>query len=546
MPAAAADVLDVPFAKVSAFLADRRLMANDWRARLAALKHALDTMAAPSASHDACYLRAIALRDEAAAQPGGRGVLGGYAGKAKKFQAVVKAFEKSGVHAGEAIVELDQLVGFDIPYLKTQVNRHNAAAADLDKKAAELTKAAAAAAVTAQKAFEEAGIDAPAAAPAPPPTEAQVLQKLESKVKRELPAALANVARLVLDERVYDAAQYYAKFTKDVHDADVSLEALSALRDAAAAAGASATSAAPEQLCQPDWSVDEEAAAAAAAAAEPVLDLDLGDLDLGGGGGGADQLEIDFDIDLSVDDATAADTGDATGGEAPVDIKWDIDVGGDGDGVQVIDDNDDDVVIVESSDAEAGNPAADGTPAAMLARNDDNLRVKLACDLTELASFLATRARESTAATAASLESALATRLSSEAQASGAHAAPAMHADAVQAALDALSGGTCRDLLLIKTSRRYAKRLASALTAQGGQEKRLLTQSEDAQDRRRDALSRREEAREKLAAAQKRGSERQVFLEKAIASMLASITRSGANVTVRLVGEIRTALESAS
>ena len=47
MPAAAADVLDVPFAKVSAFLADRRLLANDWRARLAALKHALDTMAAP-------------------------------------------------------------------------------------------------------------------------------------------------------------------------------------------------------------------------------------------------------------------------------------------------------------------------------------------------------------------------------------------------------------------------------------------------------------------------------------------------------------------
>jgi len=277
-----------------------------------------------------------------------------------------------------------------------------------------------------------------------------------------------------------------------------------------------------------------------------VLDLDLGDLDLGGGGGGADQLEIDFDIDLSVDDATAADTGDATGGEAPVEIKWDIDVGGDGDGVQVIDDTDYDVVIVESSDAEAGNPAADGTPAAMLARNDDNLRVKLACDLTELASFLATRARESTAATAASLESALATRLSSEAQASGAHAAPAMHADAVQAALGALSGGACRDLLLIKTSRRYAKRLASALTAQGSQENRLLTQSEDAQDRRRDALSRREEAREKLAAAQKRGSERQVFLEKAIASMLASITRSGANVTVRLVGEIRTALESAS
>ncbi|KAL4541420.1 hypothetical protein Ndes2437B_g05784 [Nannochloris sp. 'desiccata'] len=474
--------LDVNYAKVSDWLVDRRLVAQDWTRKL----HVIQAKAADAVKElppgflgqfnggedvPIDYYMAKEILNELI-ETADRGLLGSLKGSAGTWERIVKAYESNLFQAAE----------------------------DLEKRSAECLKSAVVAANDFQQELESTGIPAGSFGTS---NTIPGLKKALTALTAQLPGLMGTAVESVKAQGVGDACTYYAAFINTMLSSDSKsskskqeLVTLNEVREGRTEA--------PKEINLPvgesnscgggiDWGVEE---ANDVAPGDVQWDIGVEDTDAAtGGSGDAGGISWDFEtIAVETGDSGAAGIisdgggagGDATGAAG---ISWDIDISLSGTGEET-------AVAGGGTDASSSDQtltaAAVGTndrsnggifeinasPEISRLIVDGGYRAKLLDDLHELRAFLKARVNE-----LASENQSLLASAPSEISSVDKAAAASMQSS-VDSAITALTEPRTLQLVSLATSAVYCDRLASALARQGGQEGKFRKAAADADARK--------------------------------------------------------------
>ena len=435
-----------------------------------------------------------------------RGLFGRLAGVAKKWDDVVRAYERDGLHLPETALAMARGVDLEIPHHDAKAARASKQLADLDRRESELKRGVGVAREAYKSACDALGVSAAAAAAGRGGDGGNGGKAFAEELKRiagGLDDAFAECAALARKSDVGEAMTRYAEWCAwahgDARGAETftpTLLELRAYEDGATieppATKTTTTAAAvdddaappPPTIVEPpsggiDWDIGDASAGGPEVVAPPAggIDWDLGDLAADGGGddaadGAAMIVEppaggIDWDLDLGVE-VEVEPTGEApTVVDAPEGgIDWGIAV----EDVAPAEEDDDAAAdggfSLDAAMASVATIDVSSTATAIAARvpfharlRDQDFRAALVNELSELAAFFSQRVADSRSPETTSL-------LASAPASIQRSSAPDVLADlraAVLAPVATLRAARTRKLLLIASSERYARRLASEL-----------------------------------------------------------------------------------
>ncbi|KAL4859070.1 CDK5RAP3-like protein [Chlorella vulgaris] len=512
--------IDVPYAKLSEWLVDRKQVPSDWNRKLQAIqaKAAEAVRQLPpgflsqfeggdEAAVDYFLARQVLAKLEETAE---KSLLGSLKGAAGDWHKIVRAYEYNLIYVAEAAQTLSRNADYEAPFFKKQAAKYQQQLSDLERRKADAHKSAAAAAAEYEQECIAHGISG-----------GDIRGGLLS-LTADLPALVVDAVEALQAEGVSQGLQYYSAVAtsqqgqQQAADAAVPagtapqlLPVLCEVRDGRTEPPAAAAGLAQEQEAgQPpaaaaggsgrgpelewDLGADLEALEAAAgdrsvpgdAAAGISWDLDAADMAVAGSeAAGADEAAagvISWDVEVEAaeeggQDVEAAPTDSSTGA---ADVSWDIGISGEG----------------EDSSQKAAAPAhaaSAASKAAVVAAADESAttrrligdagyRAQLLDDLFELRAFLRQRLQELSGRSSALLMAAAAQQAE---QHIGTDTAAAMLA-AVDAALAKLSGDKLKQLIALRISSRYLDRLVTRLQQKGAQEAKFLRAAADAEQSR--------------------------------------------------------------
>jgi hypothetical protein len=481
----------------------------------------------------ALRVRAALISDPQTAK---KSLLGAWQGQAGTWDKLCRAYARggSGSAAGslpvaEAALSLSRRVDFEIPALRASTARGHQTLRDLERRAADCSKQAAAAARDYDAECSSLGISPSGGA-------GGVDGELRGLVSRELRPLLRSACEALRSEEVGIAVSYYAAFVRYAHGGEREEGGGGGGEGAAAAAAAeepllpalAAIRAAPSADLE-----DFSPPAAPAAASASASDSDAAAATTAG-------TEISWEIDVSSSGAEAESGGGGGEEEAAGSgggIAWDIEVKG----------ADDNAPSSPAALPAAASSESEKKPLDILSglASDPSVRARLGDDLAELSAFLGQRLASAKllggggaggGATAADLPPDAPAALSSLSACEALQPALA----ALRAAEEALSGERASTLLLLgQPGGRGAARIAARLRARAGAEGKFARAAAAASARA--AIVRSElaaDARElRRAAAAARDAKKRA--EEGVAAIL------GGNRKVNVVGEVSAALAAA-
>ena len=427
----------------------------------------------------------------------------------------------------EAALSLSRRVDFEIPALRASTARGHQTLRDLERRAADCSKQAAAAARDYDAECSSLGISPSGGA-------GGVDGELRGLVSRELRPLLRSACEALRSEEVGIAVSYYAEFVRYAHGGE---------REEGGGGGGEGAAAAAEEPLLPALAAvraapsadleDFSPTAAPAAASASASDSDAAAATTAG-------TEISWEIDVSSSGAEAESGGGGGEEEAAGSgggIAWDIEVKG----------ADDNAPSSPAALPAAASSESEKKPLDILSglASDPSARARLGDDLAELSAFLGQRLASAKllggggaggGATAADLPPDAPAALSSLSACEALQPALA----ALRAAEEALSGERASTLLLLgQPGGRGAARIAARLRARAGAEGKFARAAAAASARA--AVVRSElaaDARElRRAAAAARDAKKRV--EEGVAAIL------GGNRKVNVVGEVSAALAAA-
>ena len=428
----------------------------------------------------------------------------------------------------EAALSLSRRVDFEIPALRASTARGHQTLRDLERRAADCSKQAAAAARDYDAECSSLGISPSGGA-------GGVDGELRGLVSRELRPLLRSACEALRSEEVGIAVSYYAAFVRYAHGGE--------REEGGGGGGEGAVAAAAEEPLLPALAAvraapsadleDFSPPAAPAAASASASDSDAAAATTAG-------TEISWEIDVSSSGAEAESGGGGGEEEAAGSgggIAWDIEVKG----------ADDNAPSSPAALPAAASSESEKKPFDILSglALDPSVRARLGDDLAELSAFLGQRLASAKllggggaggGATAADLPPDAPAALSSLSACDALQPALA----ALRAAEEALSGERASTLLLLgQPGGRGAARIAARLRARAGAEGKFARAAAAASARA--AVVRSElaaDARElRRAAAAARDAKKRV--EEGVAAIL------GGNRKVNVVGEVSAALAAA-
>ena len=428
----------------------------------------------------------------------------------------------------EAALSLSRRVDFEIPALRASTARGHQTLRDLERRAVDCSKQAAAAARDYDAECSSLGISPSGGA-------GGVDGELRGLVSRELRPLLRSACEALRSEEVGIAVSYYAAFVRYAHGGE--------REEGGGGGGEGAVAAAAEEPLLPALAAvraapsadleDFSPPAAPAAASASASDSDAAAATTAG-------TEISWEIDVSSSGAEAESGGGGGEEEAAGSgggIAWDIEVKG----------ADDNAPSSPAALPAAASSESEKKPLDILSglASDPSVRARLGDDLAELSAFLGQRLASAKllggggaggGATAADLPPDAPAALSSLSACEALQPALA----ALRAAEEALSGERASTLLLLgQLGGRGAARIAARLRARGGAEGKFARAAAAASARA--AIVRSElaaDARElRRAAAAARDAKKRA--EEGVAAIL------GGNRKVNVVGEVSAALAAA-
>lgn len=446
------------------------------------------------------------------------------------------------MHAAEGGLTLARNVDYEVPYFKKQAAKNQQLMTDLDRRAADALKSAAAAAVEFQQELIAMGISPSATTSSVPGIKTALLG-----LTNELPELMASAVESLKSKGVGDAASYYAAFTAALAPAGASPSARAEL--ATLSEVKEGRTEPPQQNRRP---IDTQSA--------PIdLESSLAELDLAVGGGDAlgaiswdfggatvedtgsaaavEGISWDFEVETPAGVEGGGDDGNAP---APAGISWDIDISATGEESLATGDlgaaDNTAAAAAEGTIAGVGVISSNGTAgstdqlAPEIARlvADAAYRAQVLDDLFELRAFLMQRINELATGNQASLASAPA-----EVATVDSTTVAAMQS-AVNVAIGALTEGRTMQLLSLASSGVHCDRLASKLARQGGQEAKFKRAAVDAEARKAEAQRQLVADSAKLAALVRRTREVKSGVEKALGTKLGRV--------VNVQGEINSVL----
>jgi hypothetical protein len=340
--------IDIPCEKLAEWLTERRHLDKDFNLRLRALRKKVDAAIADlpvrqdlqaitrnkeNVSYWDCQaVLEILLKVAKAAGTDGKSFFGNYKDEQLHlWDALARAYVKGNLHVAHAARIMNQNVTFEIPALKSSIQRNDKTAKDLARKIADCERNT--------KDFERQlgkdceGLKVPVGGVGGD-YKASLLRRTA-----ELPGMIEQTHRQLQGEDLGDAIAYYEAF----------VVFMAGKQEGADASGSAAVGEALVPTLRAIRAADPAAAVGEAGDGDDggCVELDLGDLGgMGGGEGGAIDWGIDDgggggddegggDIDwggMDLGAAAATDAGDAAAEGEGGEINWDIGPDDDGDG----------------------------------------------------------------------------------------------------------------------------------------------------------------------------------------------------------------------
>ena len=460
-----------------------------------------------------------------------KSLLGAWQGQAGTWDKICRAYSRGGGGGGvgsatgslpvaEAALLLSKQVDFEIPALRASTARGHQTLRDLERRAVECSKQAAAAARDYEAECSSLGISSEGGA-------AGVEGELRGLVSRELRPLLRSAAEALRSEEVGLAEGYYAAFVRYAHGRKE--------KEGGGGEGGEGGEGAEEQEFLPALAAVRAASSADLEDKDPLPSAAPAASDADAATA-ATTTYISWDIDVSSSGAEADKSGVGEEGEAaaPGGISWEIKVeGGD-------DDDDDD-----NAAAASAVPASENEkPLDILSRlsSDPSALASLGDDIAELSAFLRQRlaSAKSSGSGGGMTTNDLPPDAPLELSSLSSEASLQLALSALQAAENALSGDRASMLLLLsQPGGKGAERIASRLRARAGAEGKFRRAAAAASARAsavRLELAADARALRRAAAAARDAKKR---AEEGVAAIL------GGNRKVNVVGEVSAVLAAA-
>jgi len=532
--------VDINYSKLIEWLTSRKKLVPDWRKRLSVIQSQTSSLSKTTPSTVTADLPVerggtfgyFSCKQilERLAEASEKTIFGGLTGSAREWEKVLRVYTKGNVYLGEVALTLASNVDYEIPLLRKQVATWNGQLTDFEKKEEELMAAARAASVAFRKECKALSIKGQ-----------DISSELQALVK-QLPSLLTGTVEACQDELVGEAVQFYSDLTSySLPDAPPDrLVTLLEVRDGTTAPPAPDvhnSAAAPVTLptggtidLDLDLGALGEAEAGAAEpadhkGAQPVLDWDIGIIS---DSGQSTAETVNWDIDVSSQDVNAE----------PADINWDIDVADAGIemstginwGVDVAEVGTELSAAGMDTHATSKEPLESASGPVSRLVHDVEYRNALQDNLAELQAFLTARSIEG----ASSISNMLMATAPESLQRIGQDHCWRM-LESVGAALRSLNHERVRQLLLIKHSPQYMKRMLRSLELKASQEGRLMSSLRDVQARRSEVKRQMANGAPKV----KQLVERTQRLKESMEQELGAMVRRQVNI----IGEINVVLK---
>ncbi|GAB9468500.1 Cdk5rap3 protein [Globisporangium polare] len=482
--------IDIQYQKLLEALIDRKIVPQKWIEQQKSIRDAIAVLYADvplasdklvkfrkkKASHEELHyfdckyiFECLKQTDEGAA----KNFFGQYTSPVmKKWDALIRQYEKNNVFAAEAARIIAQNTAFEIPFLKKTIQQNEKQVADNNRKAADLTKSIAEYKRKLELSCSTIGIQG-----------VNFREELQ-RLPFELPTIFDQVGKTICSEEIFAALAYHRALQDYLQNCEppaVSVSAAASKKDKKAKNAKASPADSSKQDALNDafetvsapfefFSALNELRVAKDQAEDATMTLDFEaeaaeiswDFSIDGSGS-SEEATIDWGIESASDDVVATSSGDdAVDLDAPMEIDWDITSSGvvesvdasfDGaaaamvDGIQTLDAGVDLAVSMET------------TRVGLLSENE--FRTRIQNDLLELRTFLRQRKEElkgnDNVAFANQFQgsSGLLEQQSVETIQS--------YQDAVDAAINQLADKRLQQLILIKNSERYLDRHVASL-----------------------------------------------------------------------------------